>query len=59
MEVPVGDYVKWHTRGFNSTKDSGQFSALSIEECVFGDSIVDISSESHELAPQQDCNQES
>jgi hypothetical protein len=45
--------------GLSSTVDSGQFSALSFEECVVGDSIVDTSSERHEVAPQQDCDQES
>jgi hypothetical protein len=39
--------------------DSGKFSALYFEECVVGDSIVDTSSERHEVAPQQDCDQES
>jgi hypothetical protein len=39
--------------------DRGQFSALSFEECVVEDSIIDISSERHEVAPQQGCDQES
>jgi hypothetical protein len=39
--------------------DSGQFSALSFEECVVGDSIVDTSSEGHEVEPQRDYDQES
>jgi hypothetical protein len=59
MEVAVGDGVQWHTGGLNSTKDNRQFSALSLEECVDGDSTVDISSGSHEVAPQQDIDQES
>jgi hypothetical protein len=57
--VAVGDDVQWHTGGLSSTMDNGQFSALSFEECVVGDSIVDTSSERHEVAPQQDCDQES
>jgi hypothetical protein len=40
-----------HTRGLSSTGDSGQFSVLYFEECVVGDSIVDTSSERHEVAP--------
>jgi hypothetical protein len=59
MGVAVGDGVQWHTRGLNSTVDSGQLSALYFEECVVGDSIVDTSSERHEVATQQDCDQES
>jgi hypothetical protein len=59
MGVAVGDDVQWHTRGLSSTVDNGQFSALSFEECVVGDSIVDTSSERHEVAPQQDCDKES
>jgi hypothetical protein len=59
MGVAVGDGVQWHTGGLSSTVDRGQFSALSFEECVVGDSIVDISSGRHEVAPQQDCDQES
>jgi hypothetical protein len=59
MGVAVGDGVQWHTGGLSSTGDSGQFSALYFEECVVGDSIVDTSSERHEVAPQQDCDQES
>jgi hypothetical protein len=55
----VGDGVQWHAGGLSSTGDSGQFSALYFEECVVGDSIVDTSSERHEVAPQQDCDQES
>jgi hypothetical protein len=42
---------------FSSTMDSGKYNALSLEECVDGDSIVDISSEIHEVALQQDCDQ--
>jgi hypothetical protein len=45
MGVAIGDGVQCHTRGLNSTVDSGQFNALSFEECVVGDSIVDTSSE--------------
>jgi glycerol-3-phosphate cytidylyltransferase-like family protein len=52
MGVVVGDGVHWHTGGLSSTGDSGQFSALYFEECVVGDSIVDTSSERHEVAPQ-------
>ena len=51
MEVTVGDGVQWHTGGLSSTMDSGKFSALYFEECVVGDSIVDTSSERHEVAP--------
>jgi hypothetical protein len=36
-----------------------QFNALSFEECVVGDSIVDTSSKGHEVEPQRDCDQES
>jgi hypothetical protein len=50
--VTVGDGVQWHTGGLNNTRDSGQFSALYFEECVVGDSIVDTSSERHEVEPQ-------
>jgi hypothetical protein len=57
--VTVGDGVQWHTGGLNITGDSGKFGALYFEECVVGDSIVDTSSERHEVAPQQDCDQES
>ena len=57
--VVVGDGVQWHAGGLSSIGDSGQFSALYFEECVVGDSIVDISNERHEIAPQQDCDQES
>ena len=39
--------------------DSEQFNTLSFEECVVEDSIVDTSSEEHEVEPQQDCDQES
>jgi hypothetical protein len=59
MGVAVDDGVQWHTGGLNNTVDSGQFNALSFEECVVEDSIVDISSERREVAPQQDCDQES
>jgi hypothetical protein len=51
--------VQWHTRGLSSTWDNGQFNALYFEECVVGDSNVDTSSERHEVASQQDCDQES
>jgi hypothetical protein len=57
--VVVGDGMQWHTGGLSSTRDSGQFNALYFEECVVGDSIVDTSSERHEVAPQQDCDQKS
>jgi hypothetical protein len=59
MGVAVGDGVQWHTRGLSSTVDSGQFSALSFEECVVGGSIIDTSSVGHEEVPQRDCDQES
>jgi hypothetical protein len=59
MGVAVGDGVQWHTGGLNSTMDSGQCSALSFEEYVIGDSIIDTSSEGHEVAPLRDCDQES
>jgi hypothetical protein len=39
--------------------DSGKFNALSFEECVVGDSIVDTSSEGNEIEPQRDYDQES
>jgi hypothetical protein len=51
--------VQWHTGGLNSTVDNGQFSALYFEECIAGDSIVDTSSEGHEVEPQHDWDQES
>jgi hypothetical protein len=47
MGVEVGDGVQWHTGWLSSTVDSGQFSALSFEDCVVGDYIVDTSSEKH------------
>jgi hypothetical protein len=59
MGVAVGDGVQWHTGGLSSIVDSGQFSALSFEECVFGDSIVDTNSKGHEVEPQRDCDKES
>jgi hypothetical protein len=59
MGVAVGDGGQWHIGGLNSIVDRGQFSALSFEECVFGDSIVEIITGRHEVAPQQDCDQES
>jgi hypothetical protein len=39
--------------------DSEQLNSLSFEECVVGDSIIDTSSESHEVKPQKDYDQES
>ena len=39
--------------------NKGQFSALSFEECIVGDSIVDTSSEGHEVEPHRDYDQES
>jgi hypothetical protein len=59
MGVAVGDGVQWHTGGLSSIVDSGKFSALSFEKCVVGDSIVDSTSEGHEVEPQRDCDQES
>jgi hypothetical protein len=59
MGVAVGDGVQWHTGGLGSIVDSGKFNALSFEECVVWNSIVDTSSEGHEVEPQQDCDQES
>ena len=49
MGVVVVDGVQWHTGGPNSKVDSGQFSALSFEESVVGDSMVDTRSE---VSPQ-------
>jgi hypothetical protein len=57
--VVVGDGVQWHIGGLSRIGDDGQFSALYFEKCVFRDSIVDTSSERHEVAPQHDCDQES
>jgi hypothetical protein len=57
MGVAIGDGVQWPTGGLSSIVDSGQFSALSFEECVVEDSIVDTSSEEHEVEPQRDCDQ--
>jgi hypothetical protein len=54
MGVAVGDGVQWHIGGLSSTMDNGQFNALSFEESVVGDSIVDTSSEGHEVEPQRD-----
>jgi hypothetical protein len=51
--------VQWHAGGLSSTGESGQLSVLYFEECVVGDSIVDTSSERHEVAPQRYCDQES
>jgi hypothetical protein len=59
MGVAVGDGVQWPIGGLSSMMNSGQFSALSFEECVIGDSIVDTNNEGHEVEPQQDCDQES
>jgi hypothetical protein len=39
--------------------DSGKFNTLSFEDFVVEDSIIDTSSERHEAAPQQGCDQES
>jgi len=39
--------------------DSGKWNALSLEECVDGDSTIDINNQSHEVEPQQDSDQES
>ena len=50
-KLAVDDDVESHIGGPSSTGDSGQFSALYFEECVVGDSIVDTSSERHEVAP--------
>ena len=55
MGVAVGDGVQWPTGGLSSIVDNGQFNALSFEDCVVGDSIVDTSSERHEVSPQWDC----
>jgi hypothetical protein len=57
MGVADGDGVQWHIGGLNSTVDSEQFSTLSFEECVVEDSIIDTSSERHEVAPQHGCDQ--
>ena len=43
----------------SSTTDSGKWNALSLEECVDGDSTIDINNQSHEVEPQQDSDQES
>jgi hypothetical protein len=58
-EITSSDGVQWHTGGPNNTIDNGQFSTLSYATSVFGDSIVDSSSEGYEVAPQHDCDQES
>jgi hypothetical protein len=52
MGAAVGDGVQWHTGEISSIGDSGQFNTLSFEECVVEDSIIDTSSERHEVAPQ-------
>jgi hypothetical protein len=60
QRVPaVGEDVQSHTSGPSSTVDRGRFNALSFAESVVGDSRFDISSEGHEVAPQDDCDQES
>jgi hypothetical protein len=59
MGVVVGDGMQWNTGGLSSTVDNGHFSTLSFEECVVEDSIVDTSSEGHEVEPQRDCDHES
>jgi hypothetical protein len=51
MGVAVGDGVQWHT-GLSNTVDSGQFNTVYFEECVVEDSIIDASSERHEITPQ-------
>jgi hypothetical protein len=48
----IGDGVQCHAGGLSSTRDNGHINALYFEECVVGDSIVDTSSERHEVAPQ-------
>jgi hypothetical protein len=58
-EPTVGDCVQWHITGPSSTVERGQFSALYFAKSVVGDSKVDTSSEGREVAPQQDCDQES
>jgi hypothetical protein len=55
----VGDGVQWYAGGLSSIGNNGQFNALYFEKCVVGDSIVDTSSERHEVAPQQYCDHES
>jgi hypothetical protein len=59
MEAVVGDDVQWHTGEFSSTMYSGQYGALALEECVDGDSTVNIRSGSQEVALQQGSVQES
>jgi len=44
MGVTGDDGVQWHTRVLSSTMDNEQFSALSFEESVVGDSIANTSS---------------
>jgi hypothetical protein len=58
-ELAVGDGVQWHIAGPSGTVDRGEFSVLSFAESVVGNSRVDTSSEGREVAPQQDCDQES
>ena len=70
IQLPIHDTVRFRygsqlvmvcsgIGGPSNTVDSRQFSALSCEECLVGDPIVDTSSERHEVALQQDCDQES
>jgi hypothetical protein len=59
MGVAIGDGMQRHTRGLSSTMDSGQLCTLYFEEFVVKDSIIDTSSERHEVTPQQGCDQES
>jgi hypothetical protein len=59
IEATLHEDVQWHTRGFSGTVDSGQYGALAFEEFVDDDSTIDLSSGSHEVAPQQDSAQES
>ena len=53
-EIASSDGMQWHTGVPSSTVDSGQFSTSTYAKCVFGDSIVDTSSEGSEMAPQHD-----
>jgi hypothetical protein len=57
--VAVGDGVQCHIVGLCNTMDNGQFSALCFVESVFGNSMVDTTAEGHDVAPQQDCDQDS
>jgi hypothetical protein len=63
-ELVVGDVMKSHIGGPNSTVDRDQFNASSFAESVVGDSGVDTSStntssEGYEVAPHHDYYQES